>query len=73
MSYISDKIAEVRAAGHVVPEGIEELFLAIEDEIGLDSKQKKDEPEAEVKQPQAPEDGEPASDANPLDGERLES
>jgi hypothetical protein len=70
MSYISDKIAEVRAAGHVVPEGIEELFLAIEDEIGLDSKQKKDEPETEVKQLSAPEGSEPS---NPLDGERLDS
>lgn len=35
MSYISDKIAEVRALGHTVPEGIEELFLAIEAELGL--------------------------------------
>ena len=71
MSYISDKIAEVRAAGHVVPEGIEELLLAIEDEIGLDSKQKKDEPEAKVKQLSAPVGSE--LDANPIDGERIDS
>lgn len=40
MSYISDKIAEVRALGHSVPEGIEELFLAIEDKIGLEAPKK---------------------------------
>ena len=75
MSYISDKIAEVRAAGHVVPEGLEELFLAIEEEIGLESKQKKEEPESEVKQLPAP-DGDQSGDianSNPLDGERLDS
>lgn len=57
MSYISDKIAEVRGLGHVIPEGIEELFLAIEAEIGLKDKQpKKEEPKS-----------------NPLDGERIDS
>lgn len=40
MSYISDKIAEVRALGHSIPEGIEELFLAIEDKIGLEAPKK---------------------------------
>lgn len=44
MSFISDKIAEVRGQGHVVPEGIEELFLAIEAEIGLKDKQPKEKP-----------------------------
>jgi hypothetical protein len=61
MSYISDKIAEVRGMGHVVPEGIEELFLAIESEIGLDDKQKK------------PKQITDQSDQNPLDGERIDS
>lgn len=45
MSYISDKIAEVRALGHVIPEGIEELFLTIEAELGLDKKHLEKSPE----------------------------
>ena len=59
MTYISDKIAEVRGLGHVIPEGIEELFLSIESEIGLKDKQPKhkDDPEALLS-------------PNPLDGER---
>lgn len=40
MSYISDKIAEVRALGHSIPEGVEELFLAIEEKIGLEAPKK---------------------------------
>lgn len=60
MSYISDKIAEVRGLGHVIPEGIEELFLAIEAEIGLDKKKAAEKP-AEDPLP------------NPFEGERTDS
>jgi hypothetical protein len=48
--------------GHVVPEGIEELFLAIESEIGLDKKRKDE--QAQITD---------QSDGNPLDGERIDA
>lgn len=71
MSYISDKIAEVRGMGHVVPEGIEELFLAIEAEIGLDKKQKK--PVKQIADQSSSYQSEVQPDENPLDGERIDS
>lgn len=68
MSYISDKIAEVRGLGHVIPEGIEELFLAIEAEIGLDKKKAAEKPEEKPAE-------KPAEDPlpNPFEGERTDS
>lgn len=81
MSYISDKIAEVRGMGHVVPEGIEELFLAIESEIGLDKKQKKPANQItnqsntyqQAAQNQNSAYCEGVAGENPLNGERIDS
>lgn len=75
MSYISDKIAEVRGAGYVIPKGMEEIFLAIETEIGLDKKQPKSENKSEDKSgfSMGAKSSSMTTQSNPLAGERIDT